>query len=346
MAETATPNRRWNSFVCPTCRFIFRVAQDHDGQGVVCPGCRVMLRLPAEDAQPGPLMLEREDEHDYEEAEEAAIESRGRNLTTMAFAGGTAVVALGIFAWWMMPDRSATRNIVPSEEVPAVVVEAPSTPATTTKTDLAEIDAVTRSFLEAESIEELKPWIREAEATFPKIAPWLGDEPYRAPGFRDLGSDIKFFTRDNLNSVTVPVRTRDRQAQVTLVKEAAGWRVDWESWAGWSEMSWEEFRSTKPTEPKLFRVKVFTADYYNFGFKDELEWRSYRLDSADGEDSLTGYAERGGDIDVRMDPREVTDGKRMLVKLKFPAESPAGNQVLVDSIVAEDWLDSSSAPAP
>ena len=54
VVETATPAKRWNSFVCPACRSIFRVARDHDGRGVVCPSCRGMLRLPGATAgKPG-----------------------------------------------------------------------------------------------------------------------------------------------------------------------------------------------------------------------------------------------------------------------------------------------------
>ncbi|RYD23361.1 MAG: hypothetical protein EOP87_26570, partial [Verrucomicrobiaceae bacterium] len=55
VSETVTA-RRWNSFVCPGCRCVFRVPRDHDGKGVVCPACRIMLRLPGPDDELPPLM--------------------------------------------------------------------------------------------------------------------------------------------------------------------------------------------------------------------------------------------------------------------------------------------------
>ncbi len=48
--------RRWSAYVCPECRFVFRVPRDHDGEGIVCPSCRRMLRLPGEDDETAPLL--------------------------------------------------------------------------------------------------------------------------------------------------------------------------------------------------------------------------------------------------------------------------------------------------
>jgi hypothetical protein len=346
VAETATPNRRWNSFVCPSCRFIFRVPRDHDGKGVVCPACRIMLRLPGDDALPGPLLLKREDVEEDTGEFEAAPGRKGGNFPLVAGTSLAALVVLGLFTWWLMPGPESQKTVDPATQAVSPI-EAPEAPTERAKTEMAEIDSVTKHFLEAESIEEMKPWIRLPEATLPKIHRWLGKEPYSVPGFKGLAGDYGFTTREGLEAVVVPVRTADYEKRnLVLVREPEGWRADWESWAGWSEMSWQEFRSSKPAEPKLFRVTVSDVDYYNFGFKDELEWRSYRLDSPDGENSLFGYAKRGSDTDVRIDPRDATEGKRMLVTLKFPPDSPGDNQVLIDRIVAEGWVDPGKASPP
>jgi hypothetical protein len=57
--ETQSANekaRRWGAYVCPDCRFIFRIPMDHDGIGTVCPSCRRMLRIPKEGDSVAPLM--------------------------------------------------------------------------------------------------------------------------------------------------------------------------------------------------------------------------------------------------------------------------------------------------
>ena len=48
--------RRWRGFVCPDCRFVFRIPRDHDGQGVVCPSCRRLLKLPGDGDVIPPLL--------------------------------------------------------------------------------------------------------------------------------------------------------------------------------------------------------------------------------------------------------------------------------------------------
>jgi hypothetical protein len=347
VADIATPNRRWNSFVCPSCRFIFRVSRDHDGKGVVCPACRIMLRLPGDGILPGPLMLEREGAMEEAADFEAHPDHAGGNFPLAAGTGLAAVVVLGLFTWWLMPGPNPAQTSAPTVETAVPAEESAEAPAERPKTDIAEIDSVTKHFLEAKSIAELKPWIRLPEATLPRIVAAQGDEPYSPPGFKGMAGDYNFTTRDGLETVIVPVRTGDfGKGDLVLVKEPAGWRADWESWVGWSEMSWQDFRKSKPAEAKLFRVRVSDVDYYNFGFKDEIEWRSYRLDSPDGAESLFGYAERGSDTDVRIDPRDAQDGKRMLVMLKFPPDAPGDNQVLIDRVVAEGWLDPGKASPP
>ncbi len=321
---------------------------------MVCPACRIMLRLPGDDALPGPLLLEREGAVHDERLSGDLDESAGGRIGAGPLAGLVviAVSALGLFAWWLMPDSGAGKSSAPlveSESAPAALeAEAEEeTPREAPKSGIGEVDSVAKEFLNASSMDELERWIRLPEATMPKVRAWYAEEPYSPAGFNSLAGDYTFSTQEGVEWVAVPVRTADfEKRNLILVKEPAGWRVDWESWVGWSEISWPGFRSSKPIEPKLFRVKVSEVDYYNFGFKDELKWRSYRLDSPDGEQSLFGYVERGSDTDVRLDPRDAVNGKPMLLTLKFPPDAPSDNQVLIDRIVAEDWLDLSSPPPP
>lgn len=56
--ENQDSARRWSGFVCPDCRFVFRVARDHDGSGLVCPSCRRLLRIPTENDLVPPLLVE------------------------------------------------------------------------------------------------------------------------------------------------------------------------------------------------------------------------------------------------------------------------------------------------
>lgn len=76
--EQTTVPRRWTAFVCPDCRFVFRIPRDHDGEGVVCPSCRRMLRIPSEGEEVAPLMAPLQK---IEFAEEDTPDPRGEKRT-------------------------------------------------------------------------------------------------------------------------------------------------------------------------------------------------------------------------------------------------------------------------
>lgn len=73
--------RRWGGFVCPDCRFVFRVPREHDGRGLVCPSCRRLLRIPAAGEPTPALIEERPEAPQADEAEEGESGTqRGRTV--------------------------------------------------------------------------------------------------------------------------------------------------------------------------------------------------------------------------------------------------------------------------
>ncbi|MEK7953223.1 hypothetical protein [Luteolibacter soli] len=357
MSDTVTTARRWNSFVCPGCRCVFRVPQDHDGTGVVCPACRIMLRLPGPDdelpplmsqpvAEAGPVEVEEYDEETGSDEAVAAVRSDRNFIAILAVA---AVVLVGMVAWWMAPEKKPPAAIAESGEVPkpsatgttpsatapgpgGVTVEAP-------KPLLIEIESTVKTFLEARTREEALAVVFDPAATSAKWDGWLAGEAYKAPGFQGLvGEPVTAGTGEGAVS-TVEVRTGDfKVREINLVKHDGHQRVDWDSWAAWSEMSWEEFRTKKPTEPVLFRVQLSVVEYFNFDFRDDREWSCYRLDSQDGLEFFYGYVPRTGALDQRVRPADPGAKVKWTLKLKFPPKATRDNQVLIDSVVSEGWV--------
>ena len=82
MAESKTDkgkSRRWSGFVCPDCRFVFRVPRDHDGEGIICPSCRRMLRIPKEGDETAPLMAPLQKIGFAEDDQDEKLEKRTRS---------------------------------------------------------------------------------------------------------------------------------------------------------------------------------------------------------------------------------------------------------------------------
>lgn len=384
VAETKERSRRWNGFVCPDCRYVFRMPRDHDGRGAVCPSCRRLLRIPGVGDSPGPLVSplvvggEQREESGVGESEPKQVRRRrkrrggkvdrpawesapGREETSgkrdkwqmlWMLVGGAVllfvilVVAVVIFRGGERPVPEkvlVAENEAAVEVVAETVAEVPGKGQRSDAEFLEEAEPLARQFLEATTVDEVLRLVREpgrAEARLRKFHP---DGKIEAPGM--AGFNIYADVLRDGPGISVRVQTRDyMEKSLVFFETAEGLRIDWESWAAWSEMSWEEFLKEKPVVGKVFRVLLSPRDYYNFEFADDQKWQSYRLESADGEHAVYGYSERGTvtHSQLRMPP----DSKQapMMVLLKFPETGTARDQVMIDRVIAEGWVLETETP--
>ncbi len=206
----------------------------------------------------------------------------------------------------------------------------------------AEAEPVARKFLEARTIDEILPLIRNPEIGAEQLKAAYPDGTVPAEGLSEF----------NLHSATISgrfvsfsVRTRDFVPKtLVFVEEPDGLKIDWESSVGWSEMAWDEFLETKPTSPKVFRLIFSPVEYYNFEFRDDLKWQSYQLESPDKQHAVYGYVEKGSVLDeqLRLDPE--TKSKAIMLSLGFPEGTASPNQVVIERLVADGWIEQDPQP--
>ena len=313
-----------------------------------------MLRLPGPEDELPPLMAQpavgvaepvEAEEYDDEMASDEAMTAARSDRNFIAILAVAAVFLVGIVAWWMVPEKKVpapvTETAAPSSAQPAAA--STETPGSVTvappKPLVIEIESVVKTFLEARTREDALAVVVDPDATASKWDAWLAGESYRAPGFQGIvGEPATLGTGEGASS-SVQVRTGDfKVREIALLRRDGHMKVDWDSWAGWSEMSWEDFRTKKPVEPVLFRVQLSDVEYFNFDFRDDNEWSSYRLESQDGMESLYGYVPRTSSLDQRVRPVDTKEKIKWVLKLKFPPDATRDNQVLIDSVVAEGWL--------
>lgn len=310
-----------------------------------------MLRLPGPDDELPPLVMPAraetsptgEEEYDDEqEADEVAAAVRS-DRTFIAVLALSAVVLLTVFGWWMLSGENSRPPVV---VVPPPAAD-PGTPdVAAPKPLILEIESTVKAFLEAPTKEQALEKVRDAAGTARKWDAWPGGQDYQPPGFRGMVGDPLTTGASEGKVAAVQVRTGDFQLrEIAVMKENGRFKIDWDSWAGWSEMTWTDFMREKPAEPKLFRVVLSPVDYYNFSFRDDREWSSYRLDSPDGMETLYGYVTRTGEIDQQVRPLTPGAKTKWLLMLKFPPDATEGNQVLIDRVVAEGWVSDDAAEA-
>lgn len=356
VTETADKVRRWSGYVCPDCRFVFRVARDHDGSGVICPACRRLLRVPAPGEVPPPLVVSmpsppegaprRRKRRRKRHGESGDWESEGgsrhhkRDALQMRWIliGGACALALCVAAVFLATRGTPEKPAVLPPPVAAPVDDMP--PAVVELSDaafLALAEPLAEKFLSARSVEELLPLVREPERAAPRMRAHYGGDAIDPEGLSSFNTRALVLREGPFLLVVVRTATFEEKV-MAFVNTPQGLRIDWEGWVGWSAMSWEDFLAQKPTAPTLFRVVLRPVDYYNFGFSDDTRWRSYRLDSPDGQDTLYGYVERGSLIDSSIQvPPEMKMSPYSLY-LRFPDDGASRNQVLIERLAAESWF--------
>lgn len=205
-------------------------------------------------------------------------------------------------------------------------------PAMVTK----QLEPVIQSFLEAPTMEEAANLCRRPTRTLQRMKAFHGDD-YYAPGFRRvfIGGDM---SRDGDWAILGVEDKQFRQQPIALVLDGAKWKIDWESWAGWSEVTLDELRKEKPTEPVLVRAIVQPTEYYNFGFSDDSRWSSYRLLDPDKMNTVYGYVPSLGELDLRLKPNPNEKELRFTLRVRFPDGAQSDNQLIIDEIVSKDWV--------
>ncbi|MFT3992027.1 MAG: hypothetical protein QM680_11515 [Luteolibacter sp.] len=346
MSEVQQQQRRWSGYVCPDCRAVFRVPQPHEGRGVVCPSCKRMLRLAAPGEETPPLVREISQPAEIpilEKPAPAPVDSR-LGVGAWVAAGCGAVVAGGLVMFLL------SRSLKDDPQVS--MVKAPPEAVLPTKEPTPPQEAgisfgpeeqrlageAVEKFLNARSIDAASEVVYHPEVTRPRLDKAFPDGEFSAGAKSRVGD----FEMPNplVPLVSCSVQTDDYETKVlTIHLTSKGPKIDWEDWAGWSEMSWSDFRKEKRQTPVLFRVEVAMRAYYNFDFSDDNRWQNYQLQSADGYESLSAYVERGSQLDLRLS-RHINDGSsKMTLLLKFPADAKSDKQVLIDKIVQTGWVE-------
>ncbi len=257
------------------------------------------------------------------------------------------VVLLGLlFGGLAVFMRDREGRVKPTAIPVAEVETAPKPSVTTGRSDeavLAEAKPLVEKFLAATSVDELLPWVRHPEISGPRMADYYPDGKVEAAGLSRLNPTVQMTVSEDLRSITVVTESYDIKPLVVSVTPGA-MKVDWESWVGWSSMSWEEFRKTRPTTPQEFRVILSAVEYYNFAFSDDRRWQAYRLESPDRENSIYGYAEKGSTMDQQLRPNLDVKTRPLMLSLKFPEGAVSGDQVEIVQFLTEGWVEQDPEP--
>lgn len=279
-------------------------------------------------------------DHSWEAAPKKAGSGRSENrqMRWMLIGGGVLFVlsvATLIISLYTTPDAPPPVAKVAATEI------APKAVSVADRSDvsiLAETEPLAKTFLEAKTIEELLPVVRNAEMVEARIRKFYPDGKINPPGMSKFNTSGVVGRKSSSIAMSVRIGNQEER-QLAFVEAPGGLRVDWEAWVGWSDVPWADFISTKSTSQATFRLTLAKVDYYNFGYLDDTKWRSYRLESPDGEHTLYGYVERGSEVDQKIHIDADTKSLPMMLSLRFPPDSLGKDQVVIVGFIGEGWVE-------
>lgn len=289
--------------------------------------------------------------HSWETQAKSSRSSRGENrrMRLMLIGGAILLVLIVAGVAVSMKSGSASKPAVAAVATPPAggkSAGAPVAASVLTRSQaslVAEAEPLARKFLEAKTVDELLPLVRNPDVAGARIRTSHPDGKVTSPGLSAFNTKGAVSVRGR--TVSLFVRTKDLDdKEMAFVDSPQGLKIDWESWTAWSELSWEKFLSSKPTTGHVFRVTLSPVDYYNFGFADESKWQSYRLLSPDGENSVYGYTEKGTVLEQRIRLDADTKSAPLMLSLKFPAGATSDSQVEIDRFVADGWVEDADSP--
>ncbi len=262
--------------------------------------------------------------------------------------GGVFSLIVAAVAVSMIGGRKAAAQIAAPQGVSLVVVPAPDkvAPQIQERTEasiLAEIEPLARKFLEARTVAELLPLVRNPAVAADRMKAFYPNGKVAAPGMAWFNSGGVTSARGKFRALIVT--TGDQlEKQIAFFDTPQGMKVDWESWVGWSDISWERFMTERPVTGHVFRVTLSPVEYYNFGFSDEEKWQSYRMESPNHEHALYGYVERGSKLAERIRPAPDVKNMELIVSLKYPVGATSSGQVEIERFVNEGWVQEEAGP--
>ena len=231
--------------------------------------------------------------------------------------------------------RSVEAMPIPEQPPPSKVEEVSKMDL---RSDLQLIRDVAREFLGAQSVDEFLPLLRSGGASEEAIRAYHRRHPWKPIVPREVAPSSRIVRSGDFWAVDVELPDF-RLSALAVKKEAGRFRVDWDSWVGYSEVPWEEMPVERPTAPFLIRAYVLPVEYYNFQFTDEKKWVCYSLQSPDRERNLYGYVERLSVKQSMLENFESQDRElAYLLRVRYPAQPTGKDQVIIDEVLDAGWI--------
>lgn len=361
MNENLEMSAEKEGYVCPHCRLLFNLPKSLGGNGAHCPGCDKLLTMPSpEDGvlaqgvskvsyqQAGLSSLEISHNEATKEGqwnkqrrgEISRFEDSDKALRWMLPLGFTAIMILGGLAYILLSgddlgDRPVTVDTVLVEDKPkeAILFNHQSLK------DEKKLEDYLNKMFASGTVEELLAYCRPTEGLKEKMLNFYKGSELQKKKLKGIAGSANYTRKPGF--ITFRAETTDYDVEQGVIEYKEGvFKLDWESYVAYSEMSWKEMKRLKSTDPVVLRLVIKEADYYNNDFKDENEWQSLSLSNPhENEEVLHGYVKRNSAVQQKATNFGMSkDGYVVTVKAHFPEGATSDNQIIISDVINDSWI--------
>jgi hypothetical protein len=295
--------------------------------------------------QPGVEVLLDALEGSQENIEESWAESPGEArpmpwgwFVLVALCAGSGVL------WSLMNVKEAEKEIKETRQESISLLDAEEEEEREALRLVDRVDAVARACFLSTTVQELLRHVRHPE----RVGPMMRDYYQGRPVFSSQAKAMKEIlpltlgNRGNFMKVRVVLANGGKKDLIVELLESGEPRIDWETMVGYQPMEWTEYALKRPKGESMdFRVVASQDNLYSHEFADSTKWLCLKLIANDSEETLFGYAPRGGDLEKALLEAIRRNGGRpaaLVLRLIVPEGIQSRRGVVIEKLMSPQWI--------
>ena len=202
-----------------------------------------------------------------------------------------------------------------------------------------QVWSVVQQFCAAPDPETLLRCVREPDRVAPLMKrfynpqnPWIPLPLGRRPDLSDLQIHRNFAV------FQLPL-TDYGTRPIALEQTPGGFLVDWESFVGYSDLSWTDLRRTRPRQPVTLRAVLKPSDYFNLDFPSSETHLCYQISDWNSDHVLYGYVPV--DSDILLQIRKILLNEpaiHAVLRVRYPENSTNDRQLEITEVLEKGWI--------
>ncbi len=263
-----------------------------------------------------------------------------RLLIRLSAFGLLLILSLSALLWQRSQRRHRQRAATAAANAAAAPAPAPKTlESQATSQFRSQVWETIQQFCAASSPEALLPLIRDPDRVGPALLRFYSPEKPWTPIRLGPPPDLSAL-EVHRNFVLLDLPLADFTSRpIALEKTPAGFRIDWESFTGYSELSWPELRRTRPRSPVVLRAVLRPTDYYNLDFPSQATHQSFKVSDLHSDHVLYGYAPL--DSPVHLQLKKVllnAPSVHAVLRVRYPQNSTNDRQLEITEVLEKGWI--------